>query len=135
MESLIGGVVLDKELQRRAAAERDEAERRGWEQEHWRPTCAERDGAQKDEEAGGGRAARDEGGVDGIKRRRTREGVHGGDGNRSAATSGRRSAVDCGVGPADITTTDTLRGMIDDAMQLLGSMAHDADLAFGQTHV
>ena len=24
--------------------------------------------------------------------------------------------------------------MIDDAMQLLGSMAHDADLAFGQTH-
>ena len=51
MESLIGGVVLDKELQRRAALERDEAERRGWEQEHWRPTGAERDGAQRDEEA------------------------------------------------------------------------------------
>ena len=56
MESLIGGVVLDKKLQRRAALERDEAERRGWEQEHWRPTGAGRDGAQRDEGAcGGGR--------------------------------------------------------------------------------
>ena len=27
-----------------------------------------------------------------------------------------------------------MRRMIDDAMQLLGSMAHDADLAFEQTH-
>ena len=34
MESLIGGVVLDTKLQQRAALERDEAERRGWEQEH-----------------------------------------------------------------------------------------------------
>ena len=60
---------------------------------------------------------------------------HGSDEERSAATSGRRSVVDCGVGLADVTTTDsTLRSMIDDAMQLLDSMAHDADLAFGQTH-
>ena len=60
---------------------------------------------------------------------------HGSDEERSAATCGRRSVVDCGVGPADVTTTDsTLRSMIDDAMQLLDSMAHDADLAFRQTH-
>ena len=48
MESLIGNVVLDKELQQRAALERDEAERRGWEQEHWRPAGAGRDGTQRD---------------------------------------------------------------------------------------
>ena len=30
--------------------------------------------------------------------------------------------------------TTTLRRAIDEAMQLLGSMAHDVDLAFGQTH-
>ena len=49
--------------------------------------------------------------------------------------SGPRSEVDCFVGAADVTTTEnTLRGVIDEAMQLLGSMAHDADLAFGQTH-
>ena len=114
-------------------------------------TCAERDGAQRDEEACGGRAVRDEGGVDSNKRRRTREDVHGGDGDRSAATSGCRSAVDCGVGPAGATTTGTLRSMIGynaaipkgpafsflnyyGAMELLGSMAHDADLVFGQAH-
>ena len=38
MKSLIGNVVLEKDLQRRAALERDEAERRGWAQEYWRPT-------------------------------------------------------------------------------------------------
>ena len=135
MESLIGGVVLDKKLQRRAALERDEAERRGWEQEHWRPTGAGRDGAQRDEGACGGGLAPDGSGGDASKRRRTREDARGSDEDRPAATSGRRSAVDCGAGAADVTTTDgTLRSMIDDAMQLLGSMAHDVDLAFGQTH-
>ena len=135
MESLIGGVVLDKKLQRRAALERDEAERRGWEQEHWRPADAGRDGAQRDEgECGGGPAA-DASGGDASKRRRTREDARDSDGDRPAATSGRRSAVDCGAGAADVTTTDgTLRSMIDGAMQLLDSMAHDVDLAFGQTH-
>ena len=69
------------------------------------------------------------------KWRRTREGERGSDGERSAAPSGCRPEVDCGAGAADVTTTDkTLRRMIDGAMQLLGSMAHDMDLAFGQTH-
>ena len=99
------------------------------------PTGAGRDGAQRDKEACGGGPEQDESGGDGSKRRRTREDACGSDEDRSAATSGRRSAVDCGVGLADVTTTDsTLRSMIDGAMQLLGSMAHDADLAFGQTH-
>ena len=47
----------------------------------------------------------------------------------------RRSEVDCSVGAADVMTTDsTLWRAIDEAMQLLGNTAHDADLAFGQTH-
>ena len=107
MESLIGGVVLDKELQRRAALERDEAERRGWEQEHLRPTGAERDGAQRDEEVCGGRAERDQGGGDGNKRRRTREDERGSDEDRSAATSGRRSAVDCGRRQSSSSSSST----------------------------
>ena len=88
---------------------------------------------------GGSRSQRDAPALsiapEGSKRRRTREDVHGSGEERSAATSGRRSAVDCGAGATDVTTTDsTLRSMIDGAMQLLDSMAHDADLAFGQTH-
>ena len=135
MESLIGGVVLDTKLQQRAALERDEAERRGWEQEHWRPTGSGRDEARRDGGACGGGLAPDVSGGDASKRRRTREHAHGSDVDRPATTSGRRSAVDCGAGAAGLITTDsTLRGMIDDAMQLLGSMAHDVDLAFGQTH-
>ena len=42
MESLIGNIVLDKDLQRQAELERDEAERRGWEEVHWRLADAER---------------------------------------------------------------------------------------------
>ena len=56
MESLIGSIVLDKDLQRRAELERDEAGRRGWEQAHWRSTGAEREGAERGEEANGGTA-------------------------------------------------------------------------------
>ena len=135
MESLIGDVVLEKKFQRRAALERDEAERRGWEQGHWSPTGAGRDGTQRDEGACGGGLAPDASGGDTSKRRSTREGARGSDEDRPAATSGRRSAVDCGAGAADVTTTDgTLRSMINDAMQLLDSMANDVDLAFGQTH-
>ena len=53
MESLVGSIVLNQDLQRRAKLERDEAERRGWEQEHLRPTGAEREGAERSEEANG----------------------------------------------------------------------------------
>ena len=88
MESLIGGVVLDKKLQQRAALERDEAERRGWEQEHWRPTGAGRDGTQRDEGACGDGLAPDVSGGDASKRRRTREDARGSDEDRPAATSG-----------------------------------------------
>ena len=107
MQSLIGNVVLDKKLQQRAALERDEAERRGWEQEHWRPVGAGRDGVQRDEGACGGGLATDAHGGDASKRRKPREDACYGDEDCSAATSGRRSAVDCGAGAADVTTTDT----------------------------
>ena len=100
MESLFGGVVLGTKLQQRAALERDEAERRGWEQEHWRPTGPGRDETQWDEGACGGGLAPDVSGGDASKRRRTREYARGSDEDRSAATSGRRSAVDCGAGAA-----------------------------------
>ena len=53
MGSLIGGVSLDEKLQRRAALERDEAVRRGWDQEHWRPADTGRDGAHRDGDEGG----------------------------------------------------------------------------------
>ena len=109
MKSLIGSIVLDKDLQRRAELERDEAERRGWEQEHWRPTGAEREGAERDEEANEGTAERAEDDGKESKRRRTREGERSGGGERSAAPSGRRSEVDCGAGAADVTTTDIAR--------------------------
>ena len=135
MESLIGNVVLNKKLQQRAALERDEAERRGWEQEHWRPAGAGRDGTQRNDGACGGGLATDARSGDASRRRKMREDARCGDEDCPAATSGRRSAVDCGAGAADVTTTDgTLRSMIDGAMQFLGSMAHDVDLAFGQTH-
>ena len=101
-----------------------------------RPTGAEREGAERGEEANSGKAERAEDDGEGNKRRRTREGGRGSDGGRSAAPSGRRSEVDCGAGAAGVMTTEsTLRCMIDGAMQLLGSMAHDADLAFGQTRL
>ena len=135
MESLIGSIVLDKDLQRRAELERDEAERRGWEQGHWRPTGAEREGAERSGEANGGTVERAEDDGKEGKWRRTREGKRSSGGECSAAPSGCRTEVDCDAGAADITTTDsTLRRMIDGAMQLLDSMAHDADLAYGQTH-
>ena len=35
MESLIGKIILDKDLQRRTELERDEAERQGWDEVHW----------------------------------------------------------------------------------------------------
>ena len=47
MESLIGNVALDEDLRRRAELERDEAERRGWEDVHWRPAGAEREGTER----------------------------------------------------------------------------------------
>ena len=135
MESLIGNIVLDKDLQRREELERAEAERWGWEQEHWRPTGAEREGAGRGGEVNGGTAERAEDDGKESKRRRTREGERSSGGERSAAPSGHRSEVGCGAGAADVMTTDhTLRRMIDDSVQLLGSMAHDADLAFGQAH-
>ena len=118
MESLIGSVVLDKKLQQRAALERDEAERRGWEQEHWRPADAGRDGTQRDEGACGGGLTTDASSGDASKRRKTREDSRGGDEDCSAATSGRRSAVDCGAGAADVITMNgTLRSTVDGAMR------------------
>ena len=135
MDSIIGKVVLDEDLQRRAELERDEAERRGWEQEHWRPTSAGRGGIGRDGSACGGGTTSDVCGADANKRRRTRGDARGGDYGRQDAASGRSSAVDRGYGDAKVTSADgTLRSMIDDAMELLDSMAHDADLAFGQTH-
>ena len=56
------------------------------------------------------------------------EGEHSSGEERSTTPSGCRSEVDCGVRAADGMITDrTLRRTIDEAMQLLGSMAHDAD--------
>ena len=135
MESLIGNVVLDKKLQQRAALERDESERRGWEQEHWRPTGAGRDGVRRDGGACGDGPATDANGGEGSKRRKTQEDSRSGGGTSTTETSGRSHGVNCGAAAPDVTTTDyTLRSMIDDAMEFLDSMAHDVDLAFGQTH-
>ena len=135
MESLIGNFVLDEDLRRRAELERDEAERRGWEDVHWRPAGADREGTKRGEEAYRGPAERAEDDGKERKRRRTRAGERASGGECLTTPSGRRSKVDCSVGAADVTTTDnTFRRTIDEAMQLLGSMAHDADLAFGQTH-
>ena len=135
MESLIGNVVLDEKLQQRAALERDESERRGWEQEHWRPAGAGRDGVRRDGGACGDGPATDANGGEGSKRRKTQEDTRSGGGASTAETSGRSYGVNCGAAAPDVTTTDcTLRSMIDDAMEFLDSMAHDVDLAFGQTH-
>ena len=129
MESLIGNIALDKELQRRAELGRDEAEM------HWRPAGAEREGAERGEEANRGTAEQAEDDGKERKRRRTREGERSSGGECSTTPSGHRSEVDCGVRAADVTTTDnTFRRAIGEAIQLLGSMAHDADVAFGQTH-
>ena len=102
---------------------------------HWRQPDAERKGAERRGDANrdsAGRVADD--GTE-RKRRRTRAGERGSGGEYSKTPSGRRSEADCPVGAANATTTDnTLRRAIDKAMQLLGSIAHDADLAFGQTH-
>ena len=135
MESLIGNIVLGKDLQRRAGLGRDEAERQGWEEVHWRPADAERKGAERGGEANRGSAGRAADDGTEHKRRRTRAGERDSGGECSTTPSGRRSEGDCPVGAANVTTTgSTLRRVIDEAMQLLGSMAHDADLAFGQTH-
>ena len=91
--------------------------------------------SERGEEATRGTAERAEDDGEERKRRRTRVGERSSSGERPTTPSGCRSEVDCGVRAADVTTTDsTLRRTIDAAMQLLGSMAHDADLAFGQAH-
>ena len=69
------------------------------------------------------------------KRRKTQPVVRG-DGEESSTRSKEHGFADvCPSRMVNVTTTDkTLRQIIDEAIQLLGDIAHDADVAFGQTH-
>ena len=137
MESLIGSITLDDGLRRRAELERDEAVRLGWEEVHWRPASAAREGADGDGRAGGssGSAGRGASEATARKRRKAQLNVRG-DGEASSTRSKEHKfAGVCPSRMANVTTTDkTLRQIIDEAMQLLDDIAHDADVAFEETH-